>query len=279
MAKPKPSSSDAVRLKAQKMREEQAKKDRRILIAIISTVVVLVVAIGGAVAFVISQQVAKEKEAARVDPASVFGDFAGGAPITFSHLGVGKVDDALPTLTEYFDYSCAACTQLDSVIGSALSEGAANGEYNIEFRSVRTHNAAYQESATAASLYVANVAPDQWLDFHHALMAYFLAQAKSGDGTVVNDVDASNAQVRVIAAEVGVPEDLIANMPVGAVAASYLDAASTAWAQTEVAGRSTDASGKIQRGTPEFVTNGTKINLQGETAEDVVASVKAAMGL
>ncbi|WP_026459917.1 DsbA family protein [Schaalia suimastitidis] len=268
----KSSQQDAVRLKAQQLRQEQARKDRTATIIVISVVSVLVLAIVAAVGVVVARQIAADRAARNVDPTTVFGQYADAQPITYSHLGVGKVDPALPTLVEYFDYSCYGCVNLDSAIGTALSDGAKAGEYNIEFRSVRTHNAAYQEAATAASLTVANAAPDQWVAFHHALMSYYLTQQQAGNGTIVNDASKSAAQVKVIAAEVGVPQEVIDTFPVGAVAATYLDKASAAWTALEVEGRE-------QTATPEFVHDGKVIAYSGTTGVEVVNSIRSAMGL
>ena len=82
--------------------------------------------------------------------------------------------------------------------------------------------------AASASLVVAQKAPDKWVDFHHALLAYFRSQFQASNGTVVQNLDASWKQVKVIATEVGVPSDVIDTFPVNAVD-DYLKASTTAW--------------------------------------------------
>ncbi|MCD4549929.1 DsbA family protein [Schaalia sp. lx-260] len=264
------SSQDSVRLKAQQMRAEQARKDRRIKITIISVVLVVVLGIAAAVAVVIGQKVSAERAARNVDPVSVFGTFAEGEPILYSHKGVGQVDDSIPTLVEYFDYSCHVCVNVDALFGKELTEGADKGEYNIEYRSVRTVDMAYQHAATAASLVVAQKAPERWADFHHALMAYFKSQYDNGKGHVVNDADASYQQVKKIAEQVGISADVIGTFPYGSVADHYLDVASQAWREATVEGRA-------GLGTPEFVAHGKAVKLQGKTGAELLDSVRAAL--
>lgn len=262
----------SVREKAQAMRAEQAKKDRKILIGIIAAVSVIVVAVIATVAVIISKQVAEESEARNVDPAAVFGDYAEAAPILFSSKGVGQTDPTVPTLVEYFDYSCHACANIDVALGEALTEGAKKGEYNLEFRSVETVAAPYQYAATGASLVVAKDAPEQWVDFHHALFAYYNSQHKAGNGSVVGDDRKSADQVKEIAKTVNVPADVINKFPHPVVAEDYLAKATKAWFDAKPEGRDKTA-------TPEFVSNNKVVNIEGTTVLEYLESLRKGMGL
>ena len=84
------------------------------------------------------------------------------------------------------------------------------------------------------------------MDFHHALLAYFRTQFQASNGTVVQNLDASWKQVKVIAAEVGVPSDVIETFPVNAVE-DYLKASTTAWQNAGFNGRGDGL------GTPELI--------------------------
>ena len=77
----KSAKKDAVRLKAQQMRQAQERADRRTRIIVISVVTVVVLAVVASVAYVILRQRAIIEEARNVDPASVLGDYADGRPI------------------------------------------------------------------------------------------------------------------------------------------------------------------------------------------------------
>ena len=222
MAQKKNPAVDPLRAKAADMRLAQERADRRVRIVVISVVTLVVLGIAGAVGAVIWQQKSEENTARNVDASEVLGVFADGRPIIVNGNGVSaEPDPNLPTLTEYFDYSCHACADVDSILGEDLTTWASQGHYNLELQPVITVDMDYLKPATGASLVVAQKAPDKWIEFHHALLAYFRTQFQSGNGTVVRNMDASWKQIKQIASEVGVPEDVIATFPVNAVG-SYL---------------------------------------------------------
>ena len=204
MAQKKKPAVDPVRAKAAQMRQAQERADRRTRIIVISAVAVIVLAVVAAVGGVIWKQQAQVNAAHNVDASQVLGAYADGRPIIVNANGVvAEADPNLPTLTEYFDYSCHACADLDVYMGADLTNWAAQGHYNIEIQPVITVNMDYLKPAASASLVVAQKAPDKWVDFHHALLAYFRSQFQASNGTVVQNLDASWKQVKVIAAEVG----------------------------------------------------------------------------
>ena len=260
--KKKPATVDPVRAKAAKMRLAQERADRRTRIIVISSVVAIVLAVVGAVGGVIWKQQADINAARNVDASTILGVFADGRPIVVNGNGVSaQADPNLPTLTEYFDYSCHACADLDAYIGNDLTTWASQGHYNLELQPVITVDMEYLKPATGASLVVAQKAPDKWIEFHHALMAYFRSQFNAQSGAVINNLDSSWKQVKQIATEVGVPSDVIATFPVNAVD-SYLQASSTAWKEASVDGRDPN-----KLGTPELVKDhSTLISRSGDLA-------------
>ena len=130
----------------------------------------------------------------------------------------------------------------------------------------------YLKPATGASLVVAQKAPDKWIEFHHALLAYFRTQFQAGNGTVVQNLDPSWKQVKQIATEVGVPSDVVATFPVNAVE-SYLEASSNAWKDAQYSGRQPN-----QLGTPEFVKDHSSVVTLGKTVESTRESLKELFG-
>ena len=100
------------------------------------------------------------------------------------------------------------------------------------------------------------------------LLAYFRTQFQSGNGTVVRNMDASWKQVKQIASEVGVPEDVIATFPVNAVE-SYLKDSSAAWSGATYEGRDPQ-----KLGTPEFVKDHASVVPLGSTLEETRESFK-----
>ena len=260
--KKKPATVDPVRAKAAKMRLAQERADRRTRIIVISSVAAIVLAVVGAVGGVIWKQQADINAARNVDASTILGVFADGRPIVVNGNGVSaQADPNLPTLTEYFDYSCHACADLDAYIGTDLTTWASQGHYNLELQPVITVDMEYLKPATGASLVVAQKAPDKWIEFHHALMAYFRSQFNAQNPAVINNLDSSWKQVKQIATEVGVPSDVIATFPVNAVD-SYLQASSTAWKEASVDGRDPN-----KLGTPELVKDhSTLISRSGDLA-------------
>ena len=189
MAQKQQRSVDPLRAKASEMRLAQQRAERRTRIIVISAVGLIVLAIIAAVGGVIWQQQSEVSAARNVEPSDVLGVYADGRPIVVNGNGVSaEPDPNLPTLTEYFDYSCHACADVDAALGEDLTTWASEGHYNLELQPVITVNMNYLKPATGASLVVAQKAPDKWIEFHHALLAYFRTQFQAGNGTVVQNL-------------------------------------------------------------------------------------------
>ena len=245
----KPSRSQEVREKAQQLREQQARADRRTRNIIIGLVALILVVIIGAIAAVIIQSNHKKAQDSQAATAAI-GTYGDGAPIVVSHLGIGKVDKSLQTLTEYFDYSCHVCAAYDVAFGEQATQDALDGKFNIKYQPVNTVKAPYQYAATTASLIAAQKVDAQtWGKFHNALLAYFNEAYNSGNGSVVQDLSKSAKQVKTIASQVGIPEDVVNSFPENGVD-EYLTKTTQAWANATYEGRSPNSLG-----TPEFVIN------------------------
>ena len=245
----KPSRSQEVREKAQQLRKQQARADRRTRNIIIGLVALILVVIIGAIAAVIIQSNHKKAQDSQAATAAI-GTYGDGAPIVVSHLGIGKVDESLPTLTEYFDYSCHVCAAYDVAFGEQATQDALDGKFNIKYQPVNTVKAPYQYAATTASLIAAQKVDAQtWGKFHNALLAYFNEAYNSGNGSVVQDLSKSAKQVKTIASQVGIPEDVVNSFPENGVD-EYLTKTTQAWANATYEGRSPNSLG-----TPEFVIN------------------------
>lgn len=245
----KPSRSQEVREKAQQLREQQARADRRTRNIIIGLVALILVVIIGAIAAVLIQSNHKKAQDSQAATAAI-GSYGDGGPIVVSHLGIGKIDESLPTLTEYFDYSCHVCAAYDVAFGEQATQDALDGKFNIKYQPVNTVKAPYQYAATTASLIAAQKVDAQtWGKFHNALLAYFNEAYNSGNGSVVQDLSKSAKQVKTIATQVGIPEDVVNSFPENGVD-EYLTKATQAWGNATYEGRSPNSLG-----TPEFVIN------------------------
>lgn len=245
----KPSRSQEVREKAQQLREQQARADRRTRNIIIGLVALILVVIIGAIAAVIIQSNHKKAQDSQAATAAI-GSYGDGGPIVVSHLGIGKIDESLPTLTEYFDYSCHVCAAYDVAFGEQATQDALDGKFNIKYQPVNTVKAPYQYAATTASLIAAQKVDAQtWGKFHNALLAYFNEAYNSGNGSVVQDLSKSAKQVKTIASQVGIPEDVVNSFPENGVD-EYLTKTTQVWGNATYEGRSPNSLG-----TPEFVIN------------------------
>lgn len=272
MARKQDGARDQTRERARQLREQQQRADRRTRNTIIAVVGVLLVAIVVAIAVIVRSESSKSGGSG----SGVLGPYADGAPVVVSHKGVGKADSSLPTLTEYLDYSCEVCAHVESVAGSAIDEDVKAGRYNLEVQPVTTVGMAYQKPATTASLIVAQKDPDHWLAFHTHLLQYFWQQYSAGDSSVIQSDSASFGQVKAIAKQAGVPQDVIDTFQQNAVE-DYLKTTTAAWGKKTFEGRDPN-----NYGTPEFVAGHKKVvpvtNFDANTIRDDLRKAASAAG-
>lgn len=246
--------------------------DTRTRNIIIGVVAVLIIAVIAALVVVALKGKAQDQEA-QSGVAIDLGEYADGSPIVLSKDGIGKPDSSVPTLTEYFDYTCHHCVNVDAAAGEQLSEAAKAGKINIKYQPVMTVDMAYTQPATTASLIVAQKEPEKWADFHHALMGYFKTAYDAQDGTIVGDSQASFKAVKEVAAQSGISQDVIDTFVVNGVE-DYLNKAQAAWRDAKIEGRGD------QLGTPEYVANDSKeIALTSFEGPAVIKAVEDALGV
>lgn len=253
-----PSANSAVRDKAKAMRLEQERADARIRNIIIGVVAAVVLVVTAAVVYVVAT--AEKLGPGSTQPGSVvtnpeqvaelLGDYKDGSPIVISHKGFGVADESLPTITEYFDYSCPGCGQVSHFFGDAFIKGAKEGKYNAALQPVSTHAAPWHFVASGASIIVANKAPEQWEAFHKELMDYMFTETVDGRADQFNNASKSYEKIKSIALGVGVPQEVVDAIP-AEIATEYLDKSSQAWGSLTVEGREKPV-------TPEFVVDGKK---------------------
>lgn len=249
MARKQDGAGDQSRQRARQLREQQQRADRRTRNTIIAVVGVLIVAIVVAIGLIVRGQSSKSAGSG----SAALGPYADGSPIVISRQGVGKADPALPTITEYLDYSCEVCAHVEALAGTAIDQDVKAGRYNLEIQPVTTVGMAWQKPATTASFIVAQKDPEHWLDFHTRLLTYFWSQYSTGDSSVIQSDSASFDQVKAIAKQAVVPQDVIDSFQNNAVE-DYLKASTEAWSKKTFEGR--DPS---NYGTPEFVVDAKKV--------------------
>lgn len=264
-----PAAQSDVRAKAAQMRLEQEAADKRMRNIIIGVVAAIVLAVSGIIGYVVATAEKVELESSPEKAAQLLGDYADGKPIVISHKGVGMADEALPTVTEYFDYSCHACSAASVTFGSDLIQAAEDGKFNLALQPVNTVRAPYHLSATSAAVIIARNAPEHLIAFHEAAMAFHSAEYEAGRATTIANATASAQKVKEIAQQVGVPQDVVDSLPANA-ATAYLEAASTKWHDLKIDDRK-------KAGTPEFIVNDTKkVHLSSFEPATAISEIEAA---
>lgn len=259
------SSSDATREKAKQLRAAQEASDKRTRNIIIASVTVLLVLIIAAIVLVVVNRPTPEKAASALPEA-----YQSGAPIIVSSEGVGVSNPDAEDLTLYFDYTCGACAQLEVALSPQLIDDAKAGKYNLLLQPVVTSGHPYLYAATSGALVVAAEDPENFTAFHDALVRFYYDSAVAGDKSVYDNLEASEKKVAEIAAEVGVPADVISAFSTEAGTA-YLQLATSTWTAADIEGRT-------QTATPQIVVAGAEVNPQGSTGEEVMAELLEAVG-
>ena len=270
MAKKKSKSAqDSVQAKARQMREAQDRADRQTRNVIIGVVAVVILAIVATLVFVVKEQTKTVTTESGNAGTALPEQYANGEPIVISHLGVGQKDEDLQDLEMYFSFSCSWCAYLQDSVGPELEKSATNGDYNLVLQPVNTAYAPFQGPATAAALWVAAEAPDQFLAFNQALAEFFFDAVQTGDKDIIMDLDASQQKVNDIAARANVPQEVIEKFV--SDASGYLSASTAKWTEREVDGREGGT------GTPELIFKDSKVPWAQGTPEEIMASITAGL--
>ncbi|MDO5721856.1 MAG: thioredoxin domain-containing protein [Actinomycetaceae bacterium] len=250
------SKSDAARLKAQQLKAEQQRKEKRTRMMIYSVVGALVLATVLAVAWVLLRPTSQEPTAS---------PSAADSPVSFvvSADGVGKVKDGSVLVREFFDYSCHACADVDVILGEKLTEGIDAGRISVEFIPVDVVNMEWHPVAAQAASVVYDQDPQHFLQFHHALMQYFSDQFRQQNPDVIKNTEASVQQVKTLAEGVGVPGEVVAKLGAD-IPPAFLLTNTEYW-------KNLAASGREGLATPEFVVNDTSIRIRQEDVADPVS--------
>ena len=132
---------------------------------------------------------------------------------------------------------------------------------------VITAGGPYNLAATGGAIVVAAEAPELFIDFHEALINYYLSILNGGDSSGVADAQTALQTVSAIAAQVGVPDQVIAEFDLNS-AQQYLTEATNAWVSRKVEGRESTS-------TPEFVYHDTKLQISGNNGQELFESIQS----
>ncbi|MBV7362917.1 thioredoxin domain-containing protein [Actinomycetaceae bacterium TAE3-ERU4] len=249
----KNASSD-IRERAARMRELEAKKERRVRFIIWGVLAVALTVVAGLILWLALFRAPAQKSDA-------LGAYADGSPIVVGRE-VGKANSGTPVVEEYLSYSCSHCSHVAEPIQQPLIQKAQAGEITVQLAPVSTAQIPYTDAATAAAVVVANKEPGKFLAVHHELEKYFASVLETRDGSIVEDAKASLDKVKDIATKAGVSSETV-SLITNEIGHEYLQKASEKWLKADIKGIE-----KGQYGTPMFIVDGKYISIRGtkETA-------------
>ncbi|VEI13106.1 DsbA family protein [Trueperella bialowiezensis] len=247
------------REKARILREQEEKrKKRNRFLAIAGGVVVLALVVFAVLQILGKDSGGQEYEgtARPAELANVADDY--GINIGASGAAGETVADA-GVLSVFSDYTCSGCINLENKYSQQYRTLMNEGKLSLRLYPVATLGNHISDNMTAAMYYVATYAPAQALDFNEALFA-------ETNGVVFGGNRGPDAKgIADIAAKVGVPADVVADMPASIT--------SEAWQKVAVdATESFRAKG--HQYTPTLEVNGVADNSWAEEGGSVDAVIQ-----
>lgn len=192
---------DAARAQAEKLRQEQAARERRsrnILLGVLAGVVVLVVAAGIWIYAESQKTLLDEFDGAT--PAN--SDSSGG--ISVGATAAGTVNEGASELQVYLDFMCPYCGQFEDANGSDLDTLRSSGDLTVTYHLLANLDSLsmgtqYSTRAANAAATVASEAPDAFVPFVEGL---FAQQPEENTEGLTDD------EIAQIAVDAGVPQEV-----------------------------------------------------------------------
>ena len=226
--KPTRTQRDEARAIADRLhKEQQAAEARRQRTILISLLVVGVLAIGGVVAFIFANADRSSSTIDVPDLSSADNPFEGlaapagatddGAIVVGADGVAGSAEGADPdavTVKVYSDFLCPFCQLFEETNGATLAELRAGGDVVTEYHLVSILDRAaagsqYSTRAATAAAFVADQAPEAFVDFLDALFVNQPSEGASG---------LTDAQIADLARGAGVAADVAAQIEDGSYA-------------------------------------------------------------
>ena len=248
---------EAARLQAQRLREVQAKREKRNRLVLVA-VAVAVVALIAVAAFVISKQANRTLLSDLGGPAPQGSDVNGGIPVGETGAA-GTTTDGAVTVDLYLDFMCPYCGQLEQTNGGDLQTLITDGTATIVYHPVANLDQLSQgtnfstRSANALAT-VANDAPESIMEF---LAAMFANQPGENTEGLTDD------EISQIAVTAGVPQEVADTFAAG----TYNEWVDLATQQAQRDGAT---------GTPTVMFDGEIVKVDWSTPGVLLAAVQAA---
>lgn len=230
-----------------KTKKNQPNANKGIKAIILGVIVALIVGIGVGIYYIYSSKTSgqtgtetKITNTGYEDPAT----YEEGKGIYVSHKGVGELDDKLPTLEIYMDYTCGHCVNFEKAYGKELEEAVKNGKLNVIYRPVNILRQDYSKYVSSAVIdLVTSDDKDKFLTFQYKVTGNIADFFENKDETKM-----TADYLDKLAKESGISDDVIAKFR-KAKNDGYIDVAVQRWIKREGF-----EDGKI--GTPTFILDG-----------------------
>ncbi|PZR51625.1 disulfide bond formation protein DsbA [Xylanimonas oleitrophica] len=201
---------EAARAEALALKQKQAARDRRNRIVTLGVLGVVLVALAAIVIYILGQSDTGSgpevediplSEVATV-PAPARAD--GGIPVGTDGVAGGEGAADAPEVGVYFDYMCPICGDFEAANTASIEAMMSSGAANVVFHPVSildraSAGTAFSTRSAAAAAWVADRAPEHFLEFHDTLFANQPAERSRG---------LSNREMADLAVEAGVPQDV-----------------------------------------------------------------------
>jgi protein-disulfide isomerase len=199
----------AARARALALKKKQEAADRRARVITLSVLGVVVAVLVAVVVFIlVREQRATTADTSQDVPLSQVTDVPstaradGGIPISTDRSAGGEPTAGVPEVGIYFDYLCPFCGQFEQTNVDTLESLVKDGKANVVMYPVSildrySQGSQYSTRAASASAWVADKAPERFLDFHEALFAHEPEEQTPGH---------TNQELADIAVQAGVPQ-------------------------------------------------------------------------
>ncbi|MGP7960157.1 DsbA family protein [Sanguibacter sp. A247] len=262
-------SRDEARALSAAMRAEQANREKRFKIIAVTIFSIAVVALVGAIALLfIKSQPAKLPEPGALAAPAIVAESGG---ISVGKDGVaGTVNEGAPVVDLYLDYMCVWCGTFEETNGALLKQWREAGDITLVIHPVSildrmSAGTQFSTRSAAASVYVAENAPEQFDAFNTAMFAQQPEEGSSGH---------KDSEIADIAKSVGVPQSVVDDI---ASAKSYEKYARWIGSQTDKATADTNLhTPEGQFSTPTIVIGGQKFDGDWRAQGALRAAVDAA---
>ncbi|WP_182049968.1 DsbA family protein [Changpingibacter yushuensis] len=274
---------EAAREAAKRLQEEEARRAKRNLAWTITGVVVVLALVLGAVWLIVSS--GKDSSAdnatssATGEPAFTdftFGDsqFTATLPENVDDMGgisvgsdltAGSVNEGAPEVRIYFDYLCTHCNDLEAQFGEQLTQMAQDGEITLVYNPVAIMGQDFSSQSAAADFFLAANAPEQYIEFHNAVFSELSSAVFDGSADALPTVD----QMIGVAKEVGVPDDVVAELQSAVEDGTLDDFVSQATSQFTANGLT---------GTPSVIVDGQQLTNWNTALTTAISEAVSASG-